>query len=137
MHIGHATSSLPGDVIARYHRLKGNTVIMVSGSDCHITLEGEKLSKSKGNYIAVRDLLKRYLANAIRYYSLYNEAPKKDFNFSFKDFIASINGELLGKWGNFVHRNLMFIHNSFHGEIKEGKIDLGIEEEISNLKKCK
>ena len=27
LHIGHAASSLPGDVIARYHRLKGNNVI--------------------------------------------------------------------------------------------------------------
>lgn len=37
LHIGHAASSLPGDVIARYHRLKGNNVILVSGSDCHGT----------------------------------------------------------------------------------------------------
>ena len=37
LHIGHAASSLPGDVIARYHRLKGNKVILVSGSDCHGT----------------------------------------------------------------------------------------------------
>ena len=27
LHIGHAASSLPGDVIARFHRLKGNNVI--------------------------------------------------------------------------------------------------------------
>ena len=37
LHIGHAASSLPGDVIARYHRLKGNNVILVSGTDCHGT----------------------------------------------------------------------------------------------------
>ena len=37
LHIGHAASSLPGDVIARYHRLKGNNVVLVSGSDCHGT----------------------------------------------------------------------------------------------------
>ena len=37
LHLGHAASSLPGDVIARYHRLKGNNVIMVSGTDCHGT----------------------------------------------------------------------------------------------------
>ena len=29
LHIGHAASSLPGDVIARYHRLKGNNVVLV------------------------------------------------------------------------------------------------------------
>ena len=37
LHLGHAASSLSGDVIARYHRLKGNNVILVSGSDCHGT----------------------------------------------------------------------------------------------------
>ena len=37
LHIGHAASSLPGDVIARFHRLNGDNVIMVSGSDCHGT----------------------------------------------------------------------------------------------------
>ena len=37
LHIGHAASSLPGDVIARYHRLKGDKVILVSGTDCHGT----------------------------------------------------------------------------------------------------
>ena len=37
LHIGHTASSLPGDVIARYHRLKGDKVILVSGTDCHGT----------------------------------------------------------------------------------------------------
>lgn len=37
LHIGHLGSSLTGDVIARYHRLKGNNVTLVSGTDCHGT----------------------------------------------------------------------------------------------------
>ena len=37
LHIGHISSLLPGDVIARYHRLSGNDVCYVSGSDCHGT----------------------------------------------------------------------------------------------------
>lgn len=37
MHIGHLASLLPGDVIARYHRLKGDEVCYVSGSDCYGT----------------------------------------------------------------------------------------------------
>lgn len=35
LHIGRIASWLPGDVIARYHRAKGDNVIFVSGSDCH------------------------------------------------------------------------------------------------------
>lgn len=37
-HIGHlAGAYLPGDIFARYHRLRGNEVLMVSGSDMHGT----------------------------------------------------------------------------------------------------
>ncbi|MCJ7722983.1 MAG: methionine--tRNA ligase, partial [Anaerolineales bacterium] len=38
IHVGNITGSyLPGDIIARYHRLKGDKVIMVSGTDAHGT----------------------------------------------------------------------------------------------------
>lgn len=37
LHIGHIASLLPGDVIARYYRSKGDEVYYVSGSDCHGT----------------------------------------------------------------------------------------------------
>ncbi|MFZ4816820.1 MAG: methionine--tRNA ligase [Phototrophicaceae bacterium] len=46
MHIGHlAGAYLPADVFARYHRMKGNRVLMVSGSDSHgtpISVEADK-----------------------------------------------------------------------------------------------
>ena len=46
MHVGHlAGAYLPADIFARYHRLKGNRVLMVSGSDAHgtpITVEADK-----------------------------------------------------------------------------------------------
>ncbi len=37
LHIGHLASLLPGDVLARYYRAKGDRVFYVSGSDCHGT----------------------------------------------------------------------------------------------------
>jgi len=46
LHIGHlAGALLPADIFARYHRLKGNRVLMVSGSDSHgtpTTLEADR-----------------------------------------------------------------------------------------------
>ena len=46
LHMGHiAGCYLAADIFARYHRLKGNQVLMVSGSDSHgtpVTLEAEK-----------------------------------------------------------------------------------------------
>lgn len=49
IHVGNITGShLPGDIVARYHRLKGNNVLMVSGTDSHgtpVTLNADKLGK--------------------------------------------------------------------------------------------
>jgi methionyl-tRNA synthetase len=46
LHVGHlAGAYLPADIFARYHRLRGNTVLMVSGSDSHgtpISVEADK-----------------------------------------------------------------------------------------------
>lgn len=50
LHIGHlAGAYLPADIFARYHRLKGNRVLMVSGSDSHgtpITVEADQSGRS-------------------------------------------------------------------------------------------
>lgn len=102
-------------------------------SDEYITIEGEKLSKSKGNYISIRYLLNRYSADAIRYYFLINNPEKRDFNFTWDDFINSINGELLGKWGNFINRTLLFVNKSFDGRLKDSKVDKEIEERLNVL----
>jgi methionyl-tRNA synthetase len=46
LHVGHlAGAYLPADIFARFHRLKGNRVLMVSGSDSHgtpISVEADK-----------------------------------------------------------------------------------------------
>lgn len=102
-------------------------------SDEYITIEGEKLSKSKGNYISVRYLLDRYPADAIRYYFLINNPEKRDFNFTWDGFVNSINGELLGKWGNFINRTLLFVNKSFDGRLKDAIVDKEIEEKLKEL----
>src|SRR3990172_3227942 len=50
IHVGNLTGShLPGDIAARYHRLKGNRVLMITGADSHgppVTLAADKAGKS-------------------------------------------------------------------------------------------
>ena len=49
LHIGHLAALLPGDVLARYFRLKGDRVFYVSGSDCHgtpITIRAKQENKT-------------------------------------------------------------------------------------------
>ena len=56
LHLGHiAGAYLPADIFARYHRLKGNDVLMVSGSDQHgapITIRAEQESITPGQVAA-------------------------------------------------------------------------------------
>ena len=58
LHVGQAAGAyLPADIFARYHRLKGDDVVMVSGSDCHgtpITVTADKEG------ITPRDVVDRY-----------------------------------------------------------------------------
>jgi methionyl-tRNA synthetase len=58
IHVGNITGShLPGDIVARYHRLKGNKVLMVSGTDSHgtpITIAADKEGKP------VEEVYKKY-----------------------------------------------------------------------------
>ena len=102
-------------------------------SDEYVNIEGEKLSKSKGNYIPIRHLLDRYSVDTTRYFLLSNDPENKDFNFTWEGFINSHNGELLGKWGNFVNRTLQFINKSFDGKLTNTEIDTEIENKLKKL----
>ena len=58
IHVGNITGShLPGDIVARYHRLKGDNVLMVSGTDSHgtpVVLAADKEG------VSVEDVYKKY-----------------------------------------------------------------------------
>ncbi len=60
IHVGNITGShLPGDIVARYHRLRGNHVLMVSGTDAHgtpVVLAADREGRS------VEDVYKKYHA---------------------------------------------------------------------------
>ena len=45
LHVGHLAALLPGDLLAKYYRGKGDNVIYVSGSDCHGTPITERAKK--------------------------------------------------------------------------------------------
>lgn len=66
LHVGHLASLLPGDVIARYYRLKEDNVIYVSGSDCHGTPITERAKKE-------------------------NTTPSKIANYYHEEFIKTFN----------------------------------------------
>jgi methionyl-tRNA synthetase len=44
------------------------------------------------------------------HFLISNGPEKRDTDFTWREFINSHNGELLGAYGNFVNRSLVFIH---------------------------
>jgi len=57
LHLGHIAALLPGDILARYFRLKGEDVLYVSGSDCNGTPISIRASKEG---IPVKEVADRY-----------------------------------------------------------------------------
>ena len=94
-----------------------------------VNLEGEKLSTSRGWVVWLHDLLEEYDPDVIRYYAAAIAPETRDTDFKWQDFAEKINGELIGTYGNFIHRVLSFIYARMGGAVPEpGKLDERDEE---------
>ncbi len=102
-------------------------------SSAYMTLNNEKMSKSKGNLITIDELLSIVTSDTIRFYLILYGPEKNDCNCSLNEIIQCHNKFLVGTIGNFVNRNLSFINKKFDGIIKEGKIDDNIILETKNV----
>lgn len=126
-----------------FHTIILPALLLVNGENWHLpdqivsseylTLEGRKISTSQNYAIWVKELLDNYEADSIRYFFLANGPERKDADFSWKEYVNSHNGELLGAYGNFVNRSLAFIAKYCDGIIPEGKQDTAINERIDKL----
>jgi methionyl-tRNA synthetase len=99
----------------------------------YLTIEGKKLSTSRNWAIWVPYILENYEADSIRYFLTINAPEKRDGDFSWREFILRHNGELLGAFGNFVNRTLVFINKSFEGKLPKGKVEEKLKFEIETL----
>ncbi|MDE1869344.1 MAG: class I tRNA ligase family protein, partial [Candidatus Micrarchaeota archaeon] len=99
--------------------------ILVHG---YVTAEGQKMSKSIGNIVDPIAVVDKYGADKIRYYLLKEIQTFEDGDFSEKALIESINNELVGNIGNFIHRTLTFVWAKFGGTVKS--FELSPEERV-------
>jgi methionyl-tRNA synthetase len=86
----------------------------------HLMLSDRKISKSRGWYIGLKEVLRLFPSDYLRFY-LARVTPysQTDINFDWGVFIDKINNELIANVGNFVHRTLSFVKASFGGIIPE------------------
>src|SRR5690606_19196296 len=68
-------------------------------------------SKSDGWYIDLDQFFEKYTTDQIRYYLAAIAPETSDSDFSWKDFQKKCNSDLVGKFGNFIHRTLTFAQN--------------------------
>ncbi|CED81633.1 methionine--tRNA ligase [Chlamydia abortus] len=80
-------------------------------------LEGCQFSKSEGNYIDIDTFLDTYSLDKLRYVLAATAPETSDSEFTFMDFKTRCNSELVGKFGNFIHRVLVFAEKNGFKEL--------------------
>ena len=116
-----------------------------------LNLEGDKISTSKGWAVWLHEYLRDFPGkqDTLRYVLTANAPETKDNDFSWKDFQARNNSELVAIFGNFVNRAVVLTHKYFGGVVPEAvksepvdgetlsqiaPIRSAIEENIENFK---
>ncbi len=75
----------------------------------HLTVNGEKMSKSRGTFLTAKDFLKIGNPEHLRFYYASSLArTMADFDLSLKEYADKVNNELIGNIANFCYRVLSF-----------------------------
>lgn len=84
-----------------------------------LTVNGEKMSKSRGTFITARSYLDHvknpeYLRY---YYAAKLNSTMEDIDLNLEDFVARVNSDLVGKYINIASRTAGFVHKRFAGKL--------------------
>ena len=84
-----------------------------------LNLEGDKISTSRGWAVWLHEYLEQFPGqeDVLRYVLTANAPETKDNDFSWKDFQARNNSELVAILGNFVNRAVVLTHKYFEGKV--------------------
>ena len=115
-----------GKDIAYFHTLfwpatlHGGGFRMPTAVFCHgfLTVNGAKMSKSRGTFIKVRTYLNHLKPEYLRYYYAAKlNANIEDIDLNLEDFVARVNSDLVGKLVNIASRCQGFINSRFGGQL--------------------
>jgi len=86
-----------------------------------LTVNGEKMSKSRGTFITADSYLKQGLnPEYLRYYYASKlNGTMEDLDLNLEDFVTKVNSDLVGKYINIASRTAGILHKHFHGKIGE------------------
>ncbi len=97
-----------------------------------LNLEDDKISTSRNWAVWLHEYLVDFPGkqDVLRYVLTANAPESKDNNFTWKDFQARNNSELVAILGNFVNRAMVLDHKYFEGKVPERGALLPIDEEL-------
>jgi len=97
-----------------------------------MNLEGDKMSTSRGWSIEMHEYLEDFpdKPDVLRYCLLANLPETKDSEFTWKDFQARNNSELVAILGNFVNRALVLTQKYFENKVPERGELQGVDQEV-------
>lgn len=97
----------------------------------YVTVNGAKMSKSKGTFIKASTYLKHLNPECLRYYFASKlTAQSVDLDLSLEDFIAKVNSDIVGKVVNLASRTASFITKNFDGMLGSEVMDGDLLEQI-------
>src|SRR5438132_8417429 len=116
-----------GKDILRFHTVYWHAFLMAAGLEpprrvfAHgwWTVEGQKMSKSLGNFIAPKELVDRYGLDPLRYFMLRELPFGSDGDFSHRAVIGRLNGDLANDFGNLAQRVLAMINRNCGAAVPE------------------
>ncbi len=83
-----------------------------------LTVQGEKMSKSRGTFLTAKDFAEQYPPEYLRFYYAHSLSKKlSDIDLDFAHFVSRINNELVANIGNFCYRVISFANKNFGGKI--------------------
>ena len=128
-----------GKDIARFHTLFFPAMLHGAGFRkptavyCHgfLTVDGHKMSKSRGTFIKARTFLQHLNPEYLRYYFAAKlGSGVDDIDLSLDDFMARVNSDLVGKVVNIASRCAGFISKKFAGKLSESIIDNSLSQKF-------
>lgn len=115
-----------GKDIIYFHFLFWPAELMISGFTLpeniivhgFLTVNGEKMSKSRGTFLIARDYLKVLDPEYLRFYYAANLSPTiSDIDLNFDDFKTKVNTELVADLANFAYRTMSFVNKNFDSRV--------------------